>query len=181
MNRELTKAFLLLLILPLTFLVVPCWAQSDASIIYSAKRINVSSIDSKLPSIPYKTWLQKTLHTKRLNWMIDDCGESGDGSESWPLCVTTFGAFNQHGEVSISIVVGDSESRVFGKPSLWDIYVEGVGYSRSFRKLSELQDYLKDSEKNNHSAIKFSDRPLDEETAVNFAKDIDIHFSRVQV
>lgn len=152
-----------------------CREQSDASIIAHLKQANVSTIDSQLASMPYEAWLKKALgDDAKIEWQISDCGEGGDREGSLPMCITTTGKFKEHGEVIISIAVGNSEKGVFGEPSVWDIYVEGVGPSRSFSNLHQLPDYLREIEEEKYSATQFSDKPLDEQSAINFAQNIDI-------
>jgi len=152
-----------------------CREQSDASIIAHFKQTNVSTIDSQLAPMSYETWLKKTLgDDATIDWELDDCGEGANSEGSWPLCVTAIGKFKVHGEVIIAIGVGHSEKGVFGKPSVVNIYVEGVGPSRSFSNLHQLPDYLREIEEEEYSATQFSDKPLDEQSAINYAKNIDI-------
>lgn len=169
-----SKLFLGLIFL-FSFNAAHCRGQSDASIIAHLKQVNVSTIDAQLASMPYEAWLKKTLgNDATIDWELDDCGEGANSEGSWPLCVTAIGKFKEHGEVIIAIGVGHGEKGVFGKPSVVNINVEGVGPSRSFNSLHQLPDYLRESEDEKYNATKFSDKPLDEQAAVNFAKNIDI-------
>ena len=175
MNKFFTSKIFLGLILLNAYNVAHCRVQSDESIIAHLKQENVSSIDSQLASMPYESWLQKILgSTATIKWEVDDCGEGANSNGVGPLCVTAMGKFNEHGEVTISIAVGRSDKGAFGKPSLFNIYIEGVGASRHFDSLHQLPDFLRESEEENNSAPKLSDKSLDEQSAVDFAKNIDI-------
>ncbi len=155
------------------FNVGHCGVQPDESIIANLKHINVSAIDSQLALMPYDTWLQNTLGSDAsINWEVDDCGEGSSSEGVWPLCVIAIAELSEHRKVTISIWVGNSEKGVFGKPSVAMIYVEGVGPSRSFRTLHQLPDYLEEMKSERYSAMQFSDKPLDENSAINFAKNI---------
>lgn len=179
LGQTMKKLFISRLFLGLIFLfsfnAAHCQGQSDASIIAHLRQTNVSAIDAQLASMPYEAWLKKTLgDDATIDWELDDCGEGANSEGSWPLCVTAIGKFKEHGEVIIAIGVGHSEKGVFGKPSVVNINVEGVGPSRSFSNLHQLPDYLRESEDEKYSATQFSDKLLDEQSAINFAQNIDI-------
>lgn len=166
---------LLVAIFLVAFNVAQCGAQPNDPIIANLKQTNVSLIDSQLESMPYEAWLLKVLGPDAsIKWEVNDCGEGSNGEGNWPLCVTAIGKFEEQGEVTVSIAVGHSEKGVFGKPSVMDIYIEGVGPSRSFSSLHQLPNYLRVSKKDKLSLVQFSDKPLDEKSAVTFATNIDV-------
>lgn len=153
-----------------------CAPQSEESIIAEVKQTNVSSIDPRLEPMLYAAWLQRTLGSSAtIQWEVDDCGEGANSKGTWPLCVTAIGKFHEQGEVLVSLAVGHSEIGILGKPTVMNIYVEGVGPSRSFSNLHQLPEYLEQQSKRKNVTAQFTDKPLDETTAVNFAKNIDVH------
>ena len=175
MKNLFTSRLFLTLCLLFTVNVANCREQSDESIIVHLKQSNVSSIDLQLESMAYEEWLRKTLGSDAtINWEVDDCGEGGNSEGNWPLCVTAIGKLKEHGTVIVSIAVGHSEKGVFGKPSVMNIYVEEVGTSRSFNSLHQLPAYLQDVQKDKSHTTSFSDKPLDEKLAINFAKNINV-------
>lgn len=175
MKRVFANKLFRVMIVFLCLTAVPCWGQSNESIIDHLRQVNVSSIDPKLASMPYEAWLIKTLGANAtINWELDDCGEGGDREGPLPMCVTAIVKFKEYGEATISIAVGSSEKGVFGKPEIFNIYIEGAGPSMSFGKLHQLPDYLREIEESKYSTLPFSDKPLVEQSAINFAKNIDI-------
>ncbi len=137
--------------------------------------MDVSSIDSHLPSVLYEDWLRKTLgNDAKITWEVNDCGEGGDREGSVPICVTAVGRVGECGEVAVSIAVGSSEDNRFSKPEVWDIYIDGIGPSRSLRDLHLLPELLGESKEYMANPPRLSDRPLDERLAINFVQNIDI-------
>jgi len=164
-----------ILIVFLTLAAVSFRAFSNDSIISYLKKKNVSNIDSQLASMPYETWIRETLGPNaKISWEINDCGEGGDRPGPFPMCVTALGKLSECGTVSISVVVGSSDKGLNGEPAVWYIYVDGVGPSREIKSLHQLQDHLTTVEKYKYTAASYSSKPLEERTAVSFAKKIDI-------
>lgn len=179
MTRHITKSSSGILIVFLILAVVPFRTFSDDifddSIISYLKRKNVSSIDMQLASMPYEAWVRETLGPNaKISWEANDCGEGGDRPGPFPTCVTVLGRLNECGTVSISIAVGSSDKGLSGEPVVWNIYVDGIGPSRTLKSLHQLPDHLTEAKRYKYTAASYSSKPLDERTSVSFAKKIDI-------
>ena len=175
MIKLFTKKFLEILVVFLILAVVPLRASSDESAIYHVKQLDVSSIDPLLKPVPYEVWVRETLGSNaKISWEVNDCGEGGDRPGPLPMCVTVLGRLNKCGTVSISVVVGSSDKGLSGRPLFWNIYVDGIGPSRTLKSLHQLPDYLATVEKYKYTAATYLSKPIDERAAVSFAKKIDI-------
>lgn len=129
------------------------WAQSspadkeEQSTIACAKKIQVSTIDARLPKVSLEFFLNYEAEGSPVRWEVNDCGEQSgnpaDRGRNFPTCVEA--DFDvHHRSVSVVIVVGNSNQKVRDTPSFFSGSIANPGgTSHAFQRLSVLPAQLR--------------------------------------
>jgi hypothetical protein len=121
----------------------------ERAVIEHVKSLPASSIDPKLPKIPYEQWLKQIVGDVKLKWEIDDCGEGGDRpiDEPVPACVSVSTPQWHCPEVFVSLIVS-SEFKDIAPQGPAGFFFGGVSdfgiESRSLKDLSSLDALVKE-------------------------------------
>lgn len=150
MSRGMERAVLFL-----TLLLSSCvWAQSspadkaEQSTIAQAKKIQVSSIDARLPKVSLEFFLSYESEGSPITWEVNDCGEqsgnpSVDQGRNFPTCVEA--DFDvHHRSVSIVIAVGTSKEGERDTPGFFSGSItDADGTSHAIQRLGDLPARLR--------------------------------------
>jgi hypothetical protein len=84
---------------------------AEEQIIAYAKKIDVSQLDSTLPSQSFAHWFRKTVGSAaKITWEVNDCGEQtgrkSDLERDIPICVQAEADLKEGGKVVVMIAVG---------------------------------------------------------------------------
>jgi len=138
---KLLSAFLLFILTSCAWAKHPNTAR-DADAIQQMQKLSAHTLDTLLPAIPFKTWLQSMVgDSVKLVWEINDCGEqvgtpTNRGSDN-PICLNVVTS-SRYIYLSIDIVIGTAKQGIGGKPVVSDVSVEKHGHRQSYVALSDL-------------------------------------------
>ena len=87
-------------------------AQRDSTLIATAQRTSVRSLDASLAATPFAAWLGRvrSLPSSRIHWEVNDCGEGGDGRAA-PTCVEAILDVAPDTTARVSVIVGDIQAK----------------------------------------------------------------------
>ena len=122
--------------------------KAEQSTIAQAKKIEVSSLDARLPKVTLEFFLNYESEGSPIRWEVNDCGEqtgnpSTDQGRNFPVCVEA--DFDvHHRSVSVVIAVGTSNQGEQGAPALFSgTITDRSGTTHSFRRLGDLPAQLR--------------------------------------
>jgi hypothetical protein len=102
----------------------------DRKAIAYAKAILVSTLDPKLPAIPFEHWLIKEAgEGAKISWEVNDCGEQtgtpeeAESDSDLPMCVEAEAHMRDKRVIVVGIAVGTYQRGISGKPATWWITV----------------------------------------------------------
>jgi hypothetical protein len=105
--------------------------KADEPFAYAVRhgeRLSVRRLDSSLPSVPLKHWIERTIgqRASRFEWESSDCGESGGGPrDDWPLCVDVYAHLTDGRRVILQVWVGTQNTGLAkGKESIWWLHLD---------------------------------------------------------
>ena len=114
----------------LSAMVAAGQSPRDRKAIAYTKAILVSTLDPKLPAIPFERWLIKEAgEGAQINWEVNDCGEQTGPAEEEenendiPMCVEAEAHLRDKRVIVVGIAVGTYQRGITGKPATWWITV----------------------------------------------------------
>lgn len=128
------------------------WAQdadkAEQSTIARAKKIQVSTIDARLPKVTLEFFLHYESEGAPIHWEVNDCGEqtgnpSVNQERNFPTCVEA--DFDvHHRSVSVMIAVGTSNQKDRDTPGFFGgTITNSDGTSRTIQRLGDLPAQLR--------------------------------------
>lgn len=123
------------------------WSQNakrDALAIERVKTTLASSLDTALPRISLKRFLENAGQGVPIQWEVNDCGEqtgepATDAGRDFPLCVEADIKLQDRRGVTLLVSVGTFKRGLQGRPALFSlIVIDEGGEARSLRRLGEL-------------------------------------------
>jgi hypothetical protein len=117
-------------------------------VISSAKRIDVSVLDSRLPSKSFGQWFRGVVGAEaKIKWEVNDCGEqtgtSVDRLRDLPSCAEAEAELADARKIVIRISVGTLKKGVRGQPRVYDMFVEEKGHLLTVKTLYDLLELLR--------------------------------------
>jgi hypothetical protein len=153
------KPALLIILLLFIFSVTPCIGKAgtaatgkhpltEAQVIDYAKKLDVSRLDTRLPSQPLEKWLKMVLKPgARITWESNDCGEQPGFPEPGRVYPSCAGIQAVSGTFTINIEIGVGSEKCFScEPGTWWVAVTKAGCKAEYlKKLSDLPERIKAS------------------------------------
>ena len=122
--------------------------QAEQSVIARAKKIQVSTIDVRLPKVTLEFFLNYESEGAPIHWEVNDCGEqtgnpAADQGRNFPTCVEA--DFDvHHRSVSVVIAVGNSNQKDRDTPGFFGGSITNPdGTSRTVQRLGDLPAQLR--------------------------------------
>ena len=141
---------LLLAMLLLSFAVEHLHCQvPEHDAIESIKRLSSVELDSSLPRVQFSQWLRRLVgRSTKVEWELNDCGERTgvpgiDTVRDMPMCVGIYASITRHRKLSIMVIVGTDKTGISASPSIYDIALEIDGKPQMFRRLRDLEKFLR--------------------------------------
>jgi hypothetical protein len=112
--------------------------------------LTASKLDPALPKTPFLLWLRELLgDTEKVQWELNDCGTltgvpAIDDERDLPSCMEGTILLTGQRVLGIAILVGTERTGLAGAPRIANIYIESDGQVVYFKKLSELENALRD-------------------------------------
>ncbi len=139
-----------------------------------AKELKMNIFDPGLPDESFEAWFTRIVGPEfKITWKSEICDEEG---EPMPVCVTALATKGDCGQISVLIMTGNTSDSISGEPSIFRIYIAGLGptielYKRDIVKFEEKVGNAKER------AESFASIPLNhipEAEAIEYAKNIEI-------
>jgi len=114
-----------------------------------AKRIDVSTLDSRLPSERFVKWFKEVVgRGAKIGWEVNDCGEqtgsAADEDRDLPFCAQGQADLPDGRRVVVSIGVGTMRKGLTpGTVAIRDMFIEQDGKTRTVSHLSDLVNELR--------------------------------------
>lgn len=123
--------------------------QSANRAIAFAKRIDVSTLDSKLPNQRLVKWFREVVGpAAKIGWEVNDCGEqtgsAADKNRDLPFCAQGQANLPDGRRVVVSIGVGTMRKGLTPQTvAIHEVVIEQEGKTRTVSQLSDLVNELR--------------------------------------
>jgi hypothetical protein len=126
---------------------------SETKAIEYVRQLSPSVLDTTLPKGHFSDWLTRILgEDTTVEWELNDCGEQTgdpaiDKQRDLPVCVGIYAHLTDRRRLWITILVGTNNKGLIDSPAIYSVDLESDGQIRTIKRLSDLENALRQSSK----------------------------------